>query len=219
MGIPPDSPPALDPAFSNAALIADMPPAAEAAPPMRGRTSHACRLGHHTRRAHSRTDGGTCTEVANAASATDARAGDDAGDKRGHTIDQHEQRHAENQHHAQPRQGGMTMTPRGFFDCLDVAVAAAEQRQAHAVEFEPVGDQSTDAGHEAEVAAFVSRPAQTAIEAARPAVKVSGNASRCSGDKKHAVGRGRRFLRHRQPISAPAGVGPADTSTTHLLER
>ena len=31
MGIPPDSPPALDPAFSNAALIADMPPAAEAA--------------------------------------------------------------------------------------------------------------------------------------------------------------------------------------------
>jgi len=34
MGIPPDSPPALDPAFSNAALIADMPPAAEAAPPI-----------------------------------------------------------------------------------------------------------------------------------------------------------------------------------------
>ena len=73
------------------------------------------------------------------------------------------------------------MTPRGFFDCLDVAVAPAEQRQAHAVELEPVGDQSTDAGHEAEVAAFVNRPAQTAIEAARPAVKVSGNASRCSG--------------------------------------
>lgn len=49
------------------------------------------------------------------------------------------------------------------------------------MEFEPVGDQSTDAGHEAEVAAFVNRPAQTAIEAARPAVKVSGNASKCSG--------------------------------------
>lgn len=73
----------------------------------------------------------------------------------------------------------MTMTPRGLFDCLDVA--AAEQRQAHAVEFEPVGDQSTDAGHEAEVAAFVNRPAQAAIEAAKPAVKVSGNASNCSG--------------------------------------
>ena len=34
MGIPPDSPPALDPAFSNAALMADMPPAAEVAPPI-----------------------------------------------------------------------------------------------------------------------------------------------------------------------------------------
>lgn len=71
------------------------------------------------------------------------------------------------------------MTPRGFFDCLDVA--AAEQRQAHAVEFEPVGDQSTDAGREAEVAAFVNRPAQAAIEAAKPAVKVRGNASNHSG--------------------------------------
>ena len=71
------------------------------------------------------------------------------------------------------------MTPRGFFDCLYVAVA--EQRQTHAVEFEPVGDQSTDAGHEAEVAAFVNRPAQAAIEAAGPAVKVSGNASNYSG--------------------------------------
>ena len=71
------------------------------------------------------------------------------------------------------------MTPRGFFDCLDVA--AAEQRQAHAVEFEPVDDQSTDADHEAEVAAFVTRPAQAAIEAARSAVKVSGNASNYSG--------------------------------------
>ena len=34
---------------------------------------------------------------------------------------------------------------------------------------------------EAEVAAFVTRPAQAAIEAARPAVKVSGNASNYSG--------------------------------------
>lgn len=71
------------------------------------------------------------------------------------------------------------MTPRGFFDCLDVA--AVEQRQAHPMEFEPVGDQSTDAGHEGEVAAFVNRRAQAAIEAARPAVKVSGNASTYSG--------------------------------------
>lgn len=71
------------------------------------------------------------------------------------------------------------MTPRGFFDCLDVA--AAEQSQAQAVEFEPVGDQSTDAGREAEVAAFVNRPASATIEAARPAVKVSGNASSYSG--------------------------------------
>ena len=55
------------------------------------------------------------------------------------------------------------MTPRGFFDCLDVA--AAEQSQAQAVEFEPVGDQSTDAGREAEVAAFVNRPASATIEA------------------------------------------------------
>ncbi|MBI5334262.1 MAG: hypothetical protein HZB72_06680 [Burkholderiales bacterium] len=73
----------------------------------------------------------------------------------------------------------MTMTPRGFFDCLDVA--AAEQSQAQAVEFEPVGDQSTDAGREAEVAAFVNRPASATIETARPAVKVSGNASNYSG--------------------------------------
>jgi len=71
------------------------------------------------------------------------------------------------------------MTPRGFFDCLDVA--AAEQSQAQAVEFEPVGDQSTDAGREAEVAAFVNRPASATIEAARPAAKVSGNASNYSG--------------------------------------
>lgn len=71
------------------------------------------------------------------------------------------------------------MTQRGFFDCLDVA--AAEQSQAQAVEFEPVGDQSTDAGREAEVAAFVNRPASATIEAARPAAKVSGNASNYSG--------------------------------------
>ena len=71
------------------------------------------------------------------------------------------------------------MTPRGFFDCLDVA--DVEQRQARAVEFEPVGDQSTDAGREAEVAAFVNRPASASMEAARPAAKVSGNASNCSG--------------------------------------
>lgn len=48
-----------------------------------GRTSHACSAGGHARRTHSRTDGGTGTEVANATSATNARAGDDAGDKRG----------------------------------------------------------------------------------------------------------------------------------------
>ena len=71
------------------------------------------------------------------------------------------------------------MTQRGFFDCLDVA--AAEQRQAQAVEFEPVGDQSTDAGREAAVTAFVNRPASATIEAARPAAKVSGNASNYSG--------------------------------------
>jgi len=71
------------------------------------------------------------------------------------------------------------MTPRGFFDCLDVA--AAEQNQAQAVEFEPVGDQSTDVGREAEVAAFVNRLASATIEAARPVAKVSGNASNYSG--------------------------------------
>lgn len=48
------------------------------------------------------------------------------------------------------------MTPRGFFDCLEVA--EAERPQAQAVEFEPVGDHSTDADPRAEVAAFVHRP-------------------------------------------------------------
>lgn len=71
------------------------------------------------------------------------------------------------------------MTPRGFFDCLDVA--AVEQRQAQAVEFEPVGDQSTDAGREEEVTAFVNRPAPATIEAAKLAAKVGGNASNYSG--------------------------------------
>ena len=73
------------------------------------------------------------------------------------------------------------MTPRGFFDCLDVA--AAEQRQAQAqaveveVEVEPVDDQSTDADPAAEVAAFVDRPASPVIEATKPAARSGGNAS------------------------------------------
>lgn len=71
------------------------------------------------------------------------------------------------------------MTPRGFFDCLDVA--AAEQRQAQAVEFEfefePVDDQSTDANPAAEVAAFVDRPASPVIDATKPAARSGGNAS------------------------------------------
>ena len=62
------------------------------------------------------------------------------------------------------------MTPRGFFDCLDVA--AAEQRQAQAVEVEPVDDQSTDADPAAEVAAFVDRPASPVIEATKPAARL-----------------------------------------------
>ena len=68
------------------------------------------------------------------------------------------------------------MTPRGCFDCLDVA--AAEQRQAQAVEVEPVCVQSTDADPAAEVAAFVDCSVPSSIEAARPAAKVSGNAWR-----------------------------------------
>ena len=71
------------------------------------------------------------------------------------------------------------MTPRGCFDCLDVA--AAEQRQAQALEVEPVCVQSTDADPAAEVAAFVDCSVPSSIEAARPAAKVSGNASNCSG--------------------------------------
>lgn len=65
------------------------------------------------------------------------------------------------------------MTPRGFFDCLDVA--AAEQRQAQAVEVEPVCDQSTDADPAAEVAAFVDCPVPSSIEPARPAARSSSN--------------------------------------------
>ncbi|HBX5338420.1 TPA: hypothetical protein MH415_30665 [Klebsiella pneumoniae] len=65
------------------------------------------------------------------------------------------------------------MTPRGFFDCLDVA--SADPRQAQAVEVEPVGDQSTDLDAAAEVAAFVDRPAPSAIEATRPAARSSSN--------------------------------------------
>lgn len=63
------------------------------------------------------------------------------------------------------------MTPRGFFDCLDVAVA--EQNQARAVEVEPSGDQSTELDEAAEVAAFVDRAAPSAIETIRPAVRSS----------------------------------------------
>lgn len=63
------------------------------------------------------------------------------------------------------------MTPRGFFNCLDVA----EQRQAQAVEVEPVGDESTDADPAAEVAAFIDRPAPSAIDATRPAARSSSN--------------------------------------------
>lgn len=69
----------------------------------------------------------------------------------------------------------MTMSPRGFFYSLDVA--AAEQRQAQAVQVEPVGDQSTDTDPAAEVAVFVDRPVQAVIEANKPAARSSGNAS------------------------------------------
>lgn len=65
------------------------------------------------------------------------------------------------------------MTPRGFFDCLDVA--AADPRQAQTVEVEPVGDQSAELDAAAEVAAFVDRPAQSAIEATRLAARSSRN--------------------------------------------
>lgn len=63
------------------------------------------------------------------------------------------------------------MTPRGFFNCLDVA----EQRQAQAVEVEPVGDESTEADPAAEVAAFVDRLAPSAIEATKPAARPSSS--------------------------------------------
>ncbi|WP_251850719.1 hypothetical protein [Enterobacter asburiae] len=65
------------------------------------------------------------------------------------------------------------MTPRGFFDCLDVA--AADPHQAQAVEVEQPGDQSTELDAAAEVAAFVDRPAPSAIEATRPAARSSSN--------------------------------------------
>lgn len=65
------------------------------------------------------------------------------------------------------------MTPRGFFDCLDVA--AADPRQVQTVEVEPVGDQSAELDAAAEVAAFVDRHAPSAIEATRPAARSSSN--------------------------------------------
>ncbi|MBO9333193.1 hypothetical protein ACNQRN_30500 [Pseudomonas aeruginosa] len=65
------------------------------------------------------------------------------------------------------------MTPRGFFDCLDVA--AADPRQAQTVEVEPVGDQSAELDAAAEVAVFVDRPAPSAVEATRPAARSSSN--------------------------------------------
>lgn len=63
------------------------------------------------------------------------------------------------------------MTPRGFFDCLNVA--AAEQRQARAVEVAPSGDQSMELDAAAEVAAFVDRAAPSAIETIRPVARSS----------------------------------------------
>ena len=69
----------------------------------------------------------------------------------------------------------MTMTPRGFFDCLDLA--AAEQRQTQAVVAEPVDDQSSDADPAAEVAAFVDRPAPPVLEATKLAARSGGNVS------------------------------------------
>ncbi|KFA16574.1 hypothetical protein KWS_0126415, partial [Xanthomonas vasicola pv. musacearum NCPPB 4384] len=67
------------------------------------------------------------------------------------------------------------MTPRGFFDCLDLA--AAEQRQTQAVVAEPVDDQSSDADPAAEVAAFVDRPAPPVLEATKLAARSGGNVS------------------------------------------
>lgn len=62
------------------------------------------------------------------------------------------------------------MKRSGFFDCL-----ALDQVQRPAVEFEPPGDQSTELDAAAEVAAFVDRPAPSAIEATRPAARSSSN--------------------------------------------
>lgn len=71
------------------------------------------------------------------------------------------------------------MTPRGFFDRLNVA--AAEQRQAQAVDVEPVDDQSTNADPTAEVAAFIDRPVPAGIEDARPVTGAGGNAGSYGG--------------------------------------
>lgn len=72
------------------------------------------------------------------------------------------------------------MATRTFFDCLDVA----EQCQAQAVEVELADDQSTEADPEAEVLAFVNRPALPdlpAIEATRPAAARSSRGNADSG--------------------------------------
>lgn len=61
------------------------------------------------------------------------------------------------------------MKRSGFFDCL-----ALDQVQRPAVEFEQPGDQSTELDA-VEVAAFIDRPAASAIEATRPAARSSGN--------------------------------------------
>ncbi|NTV09481.1 MAG: hypothetical protein HGA47_01750 [Zoogloea sp.] len=60
----------------------------------------------------------------------------------------------------------MTMTTkraRDFFACLDEQDSGADQ--AHAVRFEPVGDQATQLDVAAEIAAFVERPDPVVIEA------------------------------------------------------
>lgn len=58
----------------------------------------------------------------------------------------------------------------GFFDCL-----AFDQVQRQTVEFEQLGDQSTELDAAAEVSAFVDRSAPSAIEATRPAARSSSN--------------------------------------------
>lgn len=64
------------------------------------------------------------------------------------------------------------MKRSGFFDCL-----ALDQVQRPAVEFEQPGDQSPELDAAAEVAAFVDRPAPSAIEATRPAARSSSSNS------------------------------------------